>query len=87
MIRGILSLFACDDQIFNIKDVIWWQFFLKQGENYSEALAFLAIYVLCKSDTATCNLLSLDHINDFQTIGYGGHIVFQNHDNYECEKK
>ena len=34
--------------------------------------AFLAIYILCKCDTASCNIYKfLEHINDFPAISYG----------------
>ena len=42
-------------------------------------LAFLAIYLLCKFDEASCKLFQdLDHLNDFETVSYGGHFTFQN---------
>ena len=42
-------------------------------------LTFLAIYIFCAN---LINLVAifqvLEHLNDFEIIGYGGHFVFQN---------
>ena len=39
--------------------------------------AALGLYILCKYDEASCNILSLRASFWFQTIGYGGCFVFQ----------
>ena len=38
--------------------------------------AFLAITILCKFGEASFNIQTLEHVYDFQTTGYGGHLVF-----------
>ena len=39
----------------------------------------LAIYFLCKFDEAIAAIFHvLEHLYDFEIIGYGGHFVFQN---------
>ena len=55
--------------LFHIKNV-------KAKITYRQA--FLAIYILCISDDklAAIYLYVLEHINDFQTIGYGSYFVF-----------
>ena len=51
--------------------------FSKQGQ-ITVRLTFLAIYLLCKFDKPSCNILVLEHLNDFKIIGYCSHFVFQN---------
>ena len=41
-------------------------------------LTFLAIYILSKIDAPNYNISSSQHLNDFEIIVYGGHIVFRN---------
>ena len=60
---------------FDIKDMIWQPFCFQNKAKITFRQAFLSIYILCKSDEATCNILSLEHIHDFRTISYGGNVV------------
>ena len=77
MIREILGLFVVPPSPqFDIKYVTWWTFCFQNKAKITLRQAFLAISILCKSDIASCNILSLEHINDFQAICYGGHVVF-----------
>ena len=41
-------------------------------------LNFLALYLLCKLMNLAAIFQVLEHLNDFEMIGYGGHFVFQN---------
>ena len=41
-------------------------------------LTLLIVYLLRKFDEQSCNISSLEHVNYFELIGYGGHFVFQN---------
>ena len=41
-------------------------------------LAFLAMHLLCNLMMLFQDFQDLEYLNDFQTIGYGGHFVFQN---------
>ena len=76
MIRKMLWLFDVPPPPFDIKDVIWQPFCFHNKAKITLRQAFLAIYILYKSDRARCNILNFEHINDFQAIGYGSHVVF-----------
>ena len=43
--------------LFGIKDVIWWSFCFQNKDTITLRQAFLSIYILCKSDEASCNIL------------------------------
>ena len=43
---------------FGIKDVIWQSFCFQNKDIITIRQAFLSIYILCKSDEASCNILA-----------------------------
>ena len=51
--------------------MIWQPFCFQNVSKITIKQAFLAIYILCKSDIAVCNIYILKHLKDFPTIGYG----------------
>ena len=74
MIRELFGFFMCPPPLpFDIKNAIWQPFCFKNMDIITLRPAVLAIYILCKSETAS---YILEHINDFLAIGYGGHVVF-----------
>ena len=44
-------------RLFGIKDVIWWSFCFQNKDTITLWQAFLSIYILCKSDEGSCNIL------------------------------
>ena len=54
MIREILGLF--DMAPFDMKDVIWKPICLQNKVKITLRQAFFPNYILCKSDTASCNI-------------------------------
>ena len=44
----------------------------------STTLAFLAIYICVNLLKVAHIFPEFEHLNDFQTISYGGHFLFQN---------
>ena len=57
MIREVLGLFDISPKI-DIKDMIWRPFRFQNNTKITLRQAFLAIYILWKSDTACCNILN-----------------------------
>ena len=55
--KGDIRLFDMMISLFDIKDMMAAIVFSKQGQNYS-CQAFLAIDIVCKSDQASCKILS-----------------------------
>ena len=52
--------------------------FLKLGQNYYQA-SFHSYISFCANLKNLAGIFQdLEHLYDFQTIGYGGHFVFQN---------
>ena len=45
---------------FGIKDVIWQPFSFQNKDTITLGQAFLSIYILCKSDEASCNILGYE---------------------------
>ena len=43
--------------LFGIKNMIWWPFCFQNKDTITLGQAFLSIYILCKSDEASCNIL------------------------------
>ena len=43
--------------LFGIKDVMWRLFCFQNKNTINLGQAFLSIYILCKSDKASCNIL------------------------------
>ena len=58
MTREILGLFDMMTPLFHIEDVILQPFCFYNKAYITLRQAFLAIYILCKSDEASCNILS-----------------------------
>ena len=67
---------------FDIKDVIYGPHFFQNKAKISLRQVSLAIYILCKSDIASCNILSFRTYCDSRTIGYGCYIVFNMRTNF-----
>ena len=57
MIREILGL-SVEAPPFDIKYMIWQPFCFQNTAKITLRQAFLAIYILCKSDTASYNILN-----------------------------
>ena len=55
----ILGLLNMPPPPFDTKDVIWWPSCFQNKTKITPRHAFLAIYILCKSDIARCNILNL----------------------------
>ena len=45
--------------LFGFKDVIWQPFCFQNKDTITPRQAFLSIYILCKSDKASCNIFRL----------------------------
>ena len=43
--------------LFDIKDVLWQSSCFQNKDTITLRQAFLSIYILCKSDEASCNIL------------------------------
>ena len=43
--------------LYGIKDVIWWSFCFQTKDTITLRQAFLSIYILCKSNEASYNIL------------------------------
>ena len=52
--------------LFGIKDVIWQPFCFKNKDTITLRQAFISIYILCKSDEASFNILVTENIKDFR---------------------
>ena len=52
---------------FGINDVIWWPFCFQNKDTITLTQAFLSIYILCKSDEASCTILGYRKYKDFRT--------------------
>ena len=52
--------------LFGIKDVIWWSFCFQNKDTITVRQAFISIYILCKSDEASFNILVTENIKDFR---------------------
>ena len=65
MIREVLELFDMPPPPpppppqFDIKDMTWQPLWFQNKAKITLRQVFLAIYTLCKSDTASCNSLNL----------------------------
>ena len=57
IIREIYGPFDMITLLFSINDVIWWPFCFQNKDTITLTQAFLTIYILCKSDEASCNIL------------------------------
>ena len=57
MIREILGHFDMPPA-FDIKDVIQWPLCFQNKAQITLRQAFLVIYILCETDTASCNMLN-----------------------------
>ena len=51
---------------FGIKDVIWQSFCFQNKDTITLRQAFISIYILCKSDEASFNILATENIKDFR---------------------
>ena len=52
--------------LFGIKDVIWRSFCFQNKDTITLRQAFISIYILCKSDEASFNILVTENIKDFR---------------------
>ena len=52
--------------LFGIKDVIWQSFCFQNKDTITLRQAFISIYILCKSDEASFNILVTENIKDFR---------------------
>ena len=52
--------------LLGIKDVIWQSFCFQNKDIITLRQAFISIYILCKSDEASCNILITENIKDFR---------------------
>ena len=52
--------------LFGIKDVIWPSFCFQNKDTITLRQAFLSIYILCKSDEASCNSLGYTKYQKFE---------------------
>ena len=52
--------------LFGIKDVIWRSFSFQNKDTITLRHAFISIYILCKSDDASFNILVTENIKDFR---------------------
>ena len=58
LIRDILGLFDRMTPYLTLEDVTWQPFCFQNKAKIFPRQAFLAIYILCKSDETSCNILS-----------------------------
>ena len=52
--------------LFRIKDVIWRSFCFQNKDTITLRQAFISIYILCKSNEASFNILVTENIKDFR---------------------
>ena len=52
--------------LFGIKDVIWQSFCFQNKDTITLRQAFISIYILCKSDEASFNILVTENIKDLE---------------------
>ena len=52
--------------LFGIKDVIWRSFGFQNKDTITLRQAFISIYILCKSDEASFNILVTKSMKDFR---------------------
>ena len=52
--------------LFAIKDVIWRSFCFQKKGTITLRQAFISIYILCKSDEASFNILVTENIKDIR---------------------
>ena len=53
--------------LFGIKDMIRQSFFFQNKDTITLRQAFISIYILCKSDEASVNILVTANIKDFRS--------------------
>ena len=52
--------------LFGIKDLIWRSFCFQNKDTITLRQVFISIYILCKYDEASFNILVTEYIKDFR---------------------